>query len=292
MSTAALPRRRRTTAATPDPSTLRVALYLRQSQDVGKHRGEQEGLGVDRQRGACLRLAELRGWTVDPALIHVDNDVSASKRKARPAYSELLRRIERREVDVVIAWALDRLLRRPLELEHLIDLCEPLGVRVITVQGDLDFETPQGKLAARTFANMARFEADQKGERQHLSEAQAVEQGRPPRRRAFGYAKGGMTILADEAAGVRDAYRMLLAGSSLASIAAHLNSRGLRTTLGREWEPTAVRTLLMNARNAGIRTYYGEETGKGTWPEIVPEGTYRQAAAGASGSTSARRAST
>src|SRR4051794_4768530 len=163
MITATPPRRRRTTAATPDPSTLRVALYLRQSQDVGKHRGEQEGLGVDRQRGACLHLAELRGWTVDPALVLTDNDVSASKRKARPAYSELLRRIERREVDVVIAWALDRLLRKPLELEHLIDLCEPLGVRVITVQGDLDFETPQGKLAARTFANMARFEADQKG---------------------------------------------------------------------------------------------------------------------------------
>lgn len=277
--TATLPRQRRITVADRDPSTLRVAVYLRQSQDTGKRRGEEEGLGIDRQRAACLRLADFRGWTVDPALIFPDNDVSASKRRERPRYAAMLAAIERREVDVVVAWAVDRLLRRPIEMERLIELCESTGVKIVTVQGDLDLDSPAGRMAARMFAVVARQEVEQKGERQHLSELQAVERGKPPRRRAFGYAKGGMTILEDEAAGVRDAYRMVLAGSSLASIAAHLNSLGLRTSLGREWEPTAVRTLLLNARNAAIRTYYGEETGPGTWPAIVSEGVFRQAAA-------------
>ena len=236
-------------------------------------------MAVERQENRCRELAERRGWTVDPALIFVDNDVSASKSRPRPRWNDMLRRIEAREVDVVIAWALDRLLRKPVELEHLIDLCEPLGVRVITVQGDLDFETPQGKLAARTFANMARFEADQKAARQIESEQQAVERGRPPRRRAFGYVKGGMAVEPAEAAAVADAYKLLLAGATLAAIARRINERGLTTTLGRPWEPTAVRTLLLNARNAGIRTYYGEEVGRGVWPAIVPEGTYRQAVA-------------
>ncbi|SFK38617.1 recombinase family protein [Geodermatophilus ruber] len=271
---------------------MRVALYLRQSHDPGRYRDDEEGRAIDRQRAACTAHAERRGWTVDPSLIFPENHTSASKRRKRPIYDEMLRRIERGDIDVVVAWALDRLLRRPVELEDLIDLCEPLGVRVITVQGDLDFETPQGKLAARTFASMARFEADQKGERQHLSEVQAVEQGRPPRRRAFGYAKGGMTLVEDEAAAVRQAYKMLLAGSSLASIARYLNGerrpdgaeglnggRGLRTTLGREWEPTAVRKLLLSPRYAAIRAYGGEETGPGTWPAIVPEATLRQAEA-------------
>ncbi|MGY1660763.1 recombinase family protein [Geodermatophilus sp. SYSU D00705] len=265
--------------ATTEAAPPRVALYLRQSQDTGHRRGDDEGMAVERQENRCRELAERRGWSVDPALIFVDNDVSASKSKPRPRWTALLRRIEAREVDVVIAWALDRLLRKPVELEHLIDLCEPLGVRVITVQGDLDFETPQGKLAARTFANMARFEADQKAARQIESEQQAVERGRPPRRRAFGYAKGGMAVEPAEASAVADAYRLLLAGTSLATIARRINERGLATTLGRPWEPTAVRTLLLNARNAGIRTYYGEEAGLGVWPAIVPEDTYRQAVA-------------
>jgi site-specific DNA recombinase len=128
-------------------------------------------------------------------------------------------------------------------------------------------------------AAFARQEAEQKGLRQHLSEQQAVERGRPPRRRAFGYRKGGLEVEPTEAAGVRDAYRLLLAGSTLAHIARTLNAAGLVTTLGRAWEPTAVRTLLLNARNAAIRTYYGEETGPGCWPPLVDEETFRQAVA-------------
>ena len=257
-----------------------MALYLRQSQDTGPRRGDDEGRAVERQEKRCRELAERRGWTVDDqSLVFTDNDVSASKKRPRPRWTELLRRIEAGEVDVVIAWALDRLLRKPIELEHLIDLCEPRGIRVITVQGDLDFETPQGKLAARTFANMARFEADQKAARQIESEQQAVEMGRPPRRRAFGYKPGGTETEPTEAEGVAEAYRLLLAGSSLANIARMLNDRGLSTILGRPWEPTAVRTVLLNARNAAIRTYYGEETGPGTWPAIVSVETYRNAVA-------------
>jgi hypothetical protein len=82
-----------------------------------------------------------------------------------------------------------------------------------------------------------------------------------------------------EAEGVAEAYRLLLAGARLAHIARRLNDRGLLTTLGRPWEPTAVRTLLLNARNAAIRTYYGEEAGPGIWPPIVSEDVYRQAVA-------------
>jgi DNA invertase Pin-like site-specific DNA recombinase len=257
----------------------RVALYLRQSQDTGARRGDAEGLAVERQEKACRDLAERRDWTVDPTLVFTDNSVSASKRKPRPRWTELLRRIEAGEVDVVIAWAMDRLLRRPAELEGLIDLCEPRGVRVITVQGDLDFESPQGKLAARTFGNMARFEADQKAARQIESEQQAVEMGRPPRRRAFGYVKGGQAVEPAEAEAIVEAYRLVLAGSTLASIARMLNDRGVTTTLGRPWEATGVRTMLLNARNAAIRTYYGDETGPGTWPAIVPVETYRMTVA-------------
>jgi hypothetical protein len=143
----------------------------------------------------------------------------------------------------------------------------------------LNLETPEGRAAARVQAAFARQEADQKGLRQHLSEQQAVERGRPPRRRAFGYKKGGMETEPAEAAAVEDAYRMLLAGASLATIARRINERRLTTTLGRPWEPTAVRTLLLNARNAAIRTYYGEEVGPGIWPAIVAEDLYRQSVA-------------
>lgn len=258
----------------------RVALYLRMSQDTGARRGEDEGLGIARQEAACRAELARRGWAVGEDDIYRDNDVSASSARPRPAYGALMRRVESGEVDTIVAWALDRLLRKPIEMEHLIDLVDgATRLRVVTCQGMLNLETPEGRAAARVQAAFARQEADQKGLRQHLSEQQAVERGRPPRRRAFGYARGGMATVPEEAEAVADAYRWLLAGTTLATIARRLNDRRLTTTLGREWEPTALRTVLLNARYAGIRTYYGEEVGPGVWPAIVPEETYRQAAA-------------
>ncbi len=257
-----------------------VALYLRMSQDTGSRRGEVEGLGIARQEAACRAEVERRGWTVQEADIYRDNDVSASGAKPRPGYLALMRRVERGEVDVVVAWSVDRLLRKPVEMEHLIELVDgAIRLRVVTCQGMLNLETPEGRAAARVQAAFARQEADQKGLRQHLSEHQAMERGRPPRRRAFGFRRGGMELEPAEADGVRDAYRLLLAGASLAHIARTLNGAELTTSLGRPWEPTAVRTLLLNARNAAIRTYYGEETGPGCWPAIVDEATFRQAVA-------------
>ncbi len=273
-------RRRYLPRAEVEASRTRVALYLRISHDTGSRRGEVDGLGIARQEAACRAELKRRGWSLNDADVYRDNDVSASSSKPRPAYTALMRRVEGGEIDTVVSWSLDRLLRKPIEMEHLIELVDGTSrLRVVTCQGMLNLETPEGRAAARVQAAFARQEADQKGLRQHLSEQQAVERGRPPRRRAFGYAKGGMEIERAEAAAVADAYRMLLAGASLATIARRINENGLTTTLGRPWEPTAVRTLLLNARNAAIRTYYGDEVGPGTWPAIVPEDTYRQAVA-------------
>jgi DNA invertase Pin-like site-specific DNA recombinase len=70
--------------------------------------------------------------------VYSDNDVSASNGKVRPAYARLLRAAETGQLDVIVSWAVDRLTRRLVELEHLIDLSESTGVTVATVSGDLD----------------------------------------------------------------------------------------------------------------------------------------------------------
>jgi hypothetical protein len=82
-----------------------------------------------------------------------------------------------------------------------------------------------------------------------------------------------------EAALIRDGYRYLLGGASLRGIAALWNAAGFTTAAGRPWRPDAVRYTLRNPRNAAIAVHLGEEIGAGTWPAIVPEHTYRAAAA-------------
>ena len=98
--------------------------------------------GVDAQIRRCRKLAEAEG--IEVVAEFTDDDTSAwSGKKRRPGYDDLLDRLP--DVDVVIAWAPDRLTRRMVELVGLIDALDRHNVSVITVQGGtVDLSTAGG----------------------------------------------------------------------------------------------------------------------------------------------------
>lgn len=252
---------------------MRAFVYLRQSLDRSG-----EGAAVARQREDCLKLCEERGWEV--ARVWTENDTSASSRKPRPVYNEMLAAIERREADVLVCWHVDRLTRRLTELEALIELAQGTGLRIASVTGDLDLSTDAGRLVGRILASVARGEVERKGARQKRAQQQAAQQGRPAGgRRPFGYGSDGVTVVADEAELVRAAYADLLVGASLKSIARAWNDKGMTTTAGGRWRHDNVRGVLKNPRYAGLRTYRGEVVGLATWPALVDEDTHAAAVA-------------
>jgi site-specific DNA recombinase len=266
---------------------LPAALYLRQSSDR-----EGDHLAVDRQREACLELCRRKGWEVKWTF--TDNDVSASSGKKRPAYQRLLADVESGQIKAIATWHLDRLHRRPVELEHFIDLADRHGVALATATGDVDLGTSTGRMVARVMGAAARHEVEQKAARQRLSNRQGAEQGRVPgSRRPFGYEPGGMVVREAEAAVVRSGFDRLLSGASLRSIAHEWNASGL-TGDGRYgkrgankdgtkqksvcWRPDSVRFVLTNPRHAAIRVYEGKEY-PGSWPALVSEDSWRSAKA-------------
>lgn len=258
---------------------MRAAIYARQSQD-------REGLelGVSRQREDCERLCRERGWDVQHVL--VENDTSASGRKPRPKFEQLLALIDARAIDVVVVWHADRLVRRMVDLEDVIERCQKSSVNVVTVTGDLDLSTDSGRLVARILVSVARAEMERKSARQQRAQEQAAASGRRiGGRRPFGYDDDGMTVRPDEAAAIRTAYQDALAGASLASIARQWNAAGLRSGQNswkgaRRGQPTSwthdtVRLVLLNPRNAGLRRYKGEIVGTAVWPALVTEDVWR-----------------
>ncbi len=246
---------------------MRAVLYLRQSKDAGL-----TGLAVDRQRTECRRLAAERGWTVVEEC--VDNDTSASTGKHRPGYQRALHLAEAGDVEVVVAWHVDRLTRRVAELESLIELCERTGVRVATVSGDLDLTTDAGRLVGRILGAVARGEVERKSARQKLANQQKAGTGCPPARRAFGHTLDGSPH-PEEAPALRDLCAQVVAGLSINSSTKWLNSRGFTTTTGKLWNRNSVAKMLANPRNAGHRTYKGEIVAEGTWEPAVSEELYR-----------------
>jgi site-specific DNA recombinase len=265
---------------------VQAAIYLRQSMDR-----TGEGAAVQRQREDCEELCQRRAWVV--AAVYQDNDTSASSSKPRKHYQRLLRDVAAGRLDVIVAWHPDRLHRKPVELEEFIALVEKHGVRVETVQaGFWDLTTPSGRLAARNLGNYARFEVEHKSERQKRGNRQRAMQGQPHASpRPFGYTREvvrsdagkvlswSLKVEPTEAKAVRAAYRRLLAGASLRSIAAEWNEAGHLTSKGKPWAAYSVRDRLKSPLYAGLVFYDGQQVTTGNWKPVVKEETWRAAVA-------------
>lgn len=228
-------------------------------------------LAVSRQRGPCEEKCAERGWTWTE---YMDNDRSASSGK-RPEYQRMLTDIQEGKVGAVVVWDLDRLHRRPAELEEFIDMADKLSLALVTVTGEVDLATHNGRLYARIKGAVARAEMDQKSARQKAAHRQRAEAGKPwGTRRIFGYTED-MQPHPVEAEAVREAFDRFLAGESFGSIAASWNDAGLTTSLGNRWRGPGVSQFMANPKLAGLISYNGEILRAGEWPALVDEEDWR-----------------
>jgi DNA invertase Pin-like site-specific DNA recombinase len=94
--------------------TRRAAIYVRVST------GSQT---IENQLRELRQVAERHGWTVSTEF--ADIGISGSKgRDQRPGLDAMMQAVARREIDVVMAWSVDRLGR---SLQNLVELlAEPL----------------------------------------------------------------------------------------------------------------------------------------------------------------------
>lgn len=240
----------------------RTVIYCRISLDAAG-----QGLGVERQEQECRSLCERNGWTVDAVL--VDNDMSATTGKRRPAFEELLADPPTR----IVTWHTDRLVRLTEELDRVIKLEVP--VHTVTA-GDLDLATPAGRAVARTITAWARYEGEQKSLRQKSSHRQRAGKGKPfwSHRRPFGFEPKGAHNKA-EADALRHCFAMVQEGQTFAACAAYLTAAGFTTTRGSVWRGPGLSVTMRHPRNAGLVVYQDEIVGQGQWEPIVSEEEWR-----------------
>ena len=144
----------------------KVALYLRVStveQDTTNQRRELEA------------VAERHGWEI--VTIFEDNGVSGFKTK-RPGLDQLMKAVSRREIEMVMAWSVDRLGR---SLQGLLDVLTELRAKKVDlylhVQG-VDTSTPSGKAMFQMLGVFSEFEREMIRERVLSGMARAKSQGK------------------------------------------------------------------------------------------------------------------
>lgn len=248
--------------------TRRAGIYTRISLDTTGTR-----LGVTRQRDTCTRRAHDLGWTIHD--VYEDNDVSAYTGVHRPAYERLLADIRNGVIDAVIVWDLDRLTRRPIEIEHFIELADTHHVALASIGGDFDLSTDNGRMFARIKGAVARSEIERRSARQRAANDQRAAAGLPRSsgRRHYGYTQTYETIPA-EAEFLHQAADQLLAGTSTRAVTAWLNNAGSLTITGGPWRPNVLRRTMCSPTLAARLTHRGQIVGPGTWEPIFDLDTH------------------
>lgn len=228
--------------------------------------------GIQRQQRELDAFAERLGLEVVERL--TDNDISAAKKVKRPAFDRLMAGIAANEWDVVIFRSLDRWVRRPAELEVVIEIVEKSNVRVELIHGGAaNLRSIDGRANARVVTAFSMAEVERT--RQRVTDwhadraARGIQSGRP----GFGYRKvDGKTVIDErEAARIRDAAQRVLAGEALNSIA--------KTPIGddeRPWTGKLIKRTLISPRVAGIREHRGEHAGPADWEPILDRHTWER----------------
>lgn len=265
----------------------------RPEQNTARHKGGNLTQQVELSQALCDR----NGWTVVEVITEKDSSASkfrvveGRKVSARgEGWRRVVELVRTGTADVVVARHYDRLYRTTRDLVELVDLAEETGVHLAAAQaqGVLDLATPSGRLAARIGAAVAENETEMRVERQVLGHQRRRESGRPFwSTRPFGFERDG-THGDEEAEALQQAYRDVLAGVSLWSIAKDWNARELLSPHGNEWRSSNLRGVLLKPRNAGIQTYsqwvekpdgrrvrVTEGTGTANWEPLVSEGMFR-----------------
>lgn len=251
---------------------LRVAMYLRISLDK-----TGEALGPDRQRNEAMRQLAYHRLDQGPIEEYQEpGSLSASKKRPdNSEYARLYRDAQAGKFDVLMVWDIDRLTRIPREIEDWLDLCEKDKLRIITMDGECDTISANGRMFLRIKAAVARHEIEHKSARQKAAHAQRASTGKQWwSTRPFGYERDG-SQRADEAKLLRTLYRDFLKGVTLTDLTKRLNREGILSSYGNTWTSAHLRVLLMSPRNAGIRTHNGVEVGPGNWKPIISVDHFR-----------------
>lgn len=167
-----------------------------------------------KQQGTESQEPDLKRYAAslaDPVKVYRDR--FTGKTMDRPAWSKLVKAVERGEVSKIVCWRLDRLGRTAKGLTALFDDLTRRKVGLVSLRDGIDLQTPAGRLMANVLASVAQYETEVRAERVLAGQAAARAAGKT----WGGSVKGRRLSVTDEQ--VHTIRRMKSEGAKVAVIA-------------------------------------------------------------------------
>ncbi|MEU9379986.1 recombinase family protein [Streptomyces sp. NPDC048279] len=238
---------------------------------------------VERQEADCRELAGRMGWKISERHLFVDNSRSAWQRKRkRPAWDKMLAAVEAGEVDGIVVYHGDRMIRQPWDLEKLISIAEGKGLRISSPSGTRDLSSADDRFILRIEAAQACRASDDTSRRVTRGVKSRVAKGLPGTaggKRPYGWGvQAGTRVKVDRETGderlvpvidttlpvaheikfIQQGIERQLAGMGQAAVVRWLNTAGALTTEGNPWTTKSWRNVVLAPRVAGLIEHDGQ----------------------------------
>lgn len=215
----------------------------------------EQGLSLDAQVEQCRRYAVMRNLEVSN-VISEPGISGAVPLEKRPGGSELKQIITKKQAQAVIVVKLDRLFRDAEDALRNINDFERRGIalHIIDLGGSsIDTSTAWGKFMLTVLSGAAEMERNLISER-----TTAVMRAKKSRLEAYTHTPYGYNRIEDrfvknptEQKILARIARFRTKGKTLQTICDRLNSEGVKTKLGRSWQPATLHYILKNSIQVG-----------------------------------------
>ena len=232
---------------------LRAVVYSRVSTDAQ----ERDGTSLDTQERASQEYVADNGWIPIESI----RDTASGYSLDRPGIEKVRMMLRQGMVDVVVAYAVDRLSRNQNHIGVLFDEIEQAGAKLQFVTERLE-DTATGKFILTVRAFIGEVEREKITERSMRGKTERAKSGKIPQgtgKGCYGYrynqATGNREINEYQAIVVRRMFQRYLETRSFSAVSRELNEAGIPSLGGGRWYPITIRRQLLNECYTGRFIY-------------------------------------
>lgn len=219
---------------------MKVVGYTRVSTDKQADEGVSLNLQAEKIRSYCqlynLELVDL-----------IEDSGESAKDLNRPGVQMAIGMMDRKIVQGIVVYKLDRLTRSILDMGNLIQKYFDKGTRLISVQEQIDTSSATGKFFLNIMMSFSQYERELIGERTRAAMRHKISRnehaGEIPFGKRLGPDKIHLEDSPEEQRSLTHLRHLRNAGFSIRKIADRLNLDGLPAR-GKRWHPTSVANIL------------------------------------------------
>jgi DNA invertase Pin-like site-specific DNA recombinase len=205
---------------------------------------------------AQFQGAQIVGW-------YEDIDRSGRKGKPRPEFARLMEDARAGAVDAIAVYRWSRLGRHAAGALAILDELDELGVRLVSVEENIDTSTPMGRFIRLVLVGLAEYQSEGISEEWKAKYAADRRAGIAlKQRRTLGYRTDGARIAGvhpQEAEAVRSIFGWYVEGAGKTGIARRLDAEGYRPVRGERFTASTVDTVLRNPTYCALIRYTDED---------------------------------